>query len=228
MSETPIHSLPAAEVLPDTATRIAVLLSRAFTDQRHVDRYSDEERAELGPHVARVHTAHPTAGETMPTEWLDHFPTLRNFNRTPAERREAIHLVAEAKGYFAAHVSLWAQRFLFEGEYLNGGYIEDVAADPLHLGDGLATAAMHAATQHARALGLDLLGLATGIIPFYERLGWRTWEGTHLFSVIHLEYADEPLMLLALTRAGETFAANTGAMRSRRLWRFGEIPNDWP
>jgi predicted N-acetyltransferase YhbS len=228
VSEPAITVINAASVSDADAHRLSVLLGRAYTDQRHIDRYTAEEHAELSPHIARIHSVHPTAGETMPPDWLDHFPTLRNFKRQPAERREAFHFVAESGGYLAAHVSLWAQRFLFEGEYLNGGYIEDVATDPLHLGQGLATAAMQAATGHAKALKLDLLGLATGIGPFYERLGWRTWQGSHLFSVIHLEYPDEPLMLLPLTAAGERFAATTGGMRSRRLWRFGEIPNDWP
>jgi len=228
VSEPPIAALPAADVSSADAQRLAVLLGRAYTDQRHIDRFAPAEYAELAPHIARIHAAHPTLGQTMPAAWLEHFPTLRNFHREPAQRREAFHFVAEVDGYFATHVSLWAQRFLFDGEYLGGGYIEDVATDPLHLGEGLATASMRAATDHARAMGLDIIGLATGIGAFYERLGWRTWEGSHLFSVIHLEYPDEPLMLLPLTAAGERFAANAGAMRSRRLWRFGEIPNDWP
>lgn len=228
MSDPAINRIGAHEVDAAEAHRIAVLLGRAFTDQRHLDRYSPEEHERLDAHVARIHAIHPREGEVMPPDWLDHFPTLRNFKRPPAERREAFHFLAHAQAYFAAHVSLWAQRFLFEGQFLNGGYIEDVATDPLHLGEGLATKAMSAATDFARDLELDILGLATGIAPFYERLGWRTWEGSHLFSVIHLEYPDEPLMLLPITQAGEAFAANSGAMRSRRLWRFGEIPNDWP
>ncbi len=228
MSEPSIARLAANEINTATSNRLAVLLGRSFTDQRHIDRYTQEEHERLGPHVSRVHRAHPTAGETMPAEWLKNFPTIRNLDRPADERREAYHFVREFDGYLTTHVSLWAQRFLFEGAFLNGGYIEDVAADPLHLGEGLPTAAMRAATEYARAMGLDLLGLATGIAPFYERLGWRTWEGSHLFSVIHLEYPDEPLMLLPLTPAGEAFAANSGAMRSRRLWRFGEIPHDWP
>lgn len=228
MSDPAITRIAAPEVDAETAHRIAVLLGRSFTDQRHLDRYTPEEHQRLDTHVARIHSTHPRNGETMPPDWLEDFPTLRNFHRQPAERREAFHFLVPSDDYFAAHVSLWAQRFLFEGEFLNGGYIEDVATDPLHLVQGLASAAMSAATDFARDLGLDILGLATGIAPFYERLGWRTWEGSHLFSVIHLEYPDEPLMLIPLTPAGDTFAANSGPMRSRRLWRFGEIPHDWP
>ncbi len=227
MSET-VRCIPAGEVDAPLARQVAVLLGRAFTDQRHIDRLSPEEHQTLDAHIARVHAIHPAAGELMPAEWLKHFPTCRNIERPRTERREAFHFLAETDGYPAAHVSLWAQRFLFEGTFLNGGYIEDVATDPLHVGEGLATLAMKEATGHARELGLDILGLATGIGPFYERLGWRTWEGTHLFSVIHLEYADEPLMLLPLTPTGEQFTARSGPMRSRRLWRFGETPDDWP
>lgn len=164
----------------------------------------------------------------MPAHWLEHFPTVRNFQRPTAERREAWHFIDERDGYAAAHVSLWAQRFLIDGVFLNGGYIEDVATDPNHLGEGLASQAMRAAQDFAGTLQLDVLGLATGIVPFYERLGWRTWGGSHLFSVIHLEYPDEPLMMLPLSAAGASAAAGEGPARSRRLWRFGEIPEDWP
>lgn len=228
MSERQVTNTPAREVDTQTARQIAVLLGRSFTDQRHTDRYTPDDHERLDAHVARIHAAHPRDGELMPADWLDHFPTFRNFNRQPAERREAFHFLVPCAAYYAAHVSLWPQRFLFEGQFLNGGYIEDVATDPLHLGEGHASAAMTAAAAFARRLELDILGLATGIAPFYERLGWRTWEGTHLFSVLHLEYPDEPLMLLPLTPTGEAFAAMSGAMRSRRLWHFREIPTDWP
>ncbi|HMO55251.1 MAG TPA: GNAT family N-acetyltransferase [Tepidiformaceae bacterium] len=227
MSE-PIFVVSAAECREPLERQAAALLGRAYTDQRHIDRWDSEQHAALDPHVARIHGSPPADLELMPPEWLDHFPTLRNFKRAPGERREAYHFIAPGEGYLKAHVSLWPQRFLFGGNFLSGGYIEDVATDPLHLGAGLASAAMATATRYAHGLRLDLLGLATGIEAFYERLGWRTWDGTHRFTVLNLDYPDEPLMLLPLTPAGETFAANSGEMRSRRLWRFGEIPDDWP
>ena len=121
---------------------------------------------------------------------------------------------------------MFAQFFRFGGDEASAGYIEDVATDPLHLGEGLASAAIRAAEEHACAIGLDILGLATAIAPFYERLGWRTWQGGHTFQVVDfgLSYPDEPLMLLPLNEAGTRLAANAGQMLSWRLWRFHDRP----
>lgn len=228
MVTTHIQAMAANDVDDALARRINVLLGRAFTDQRHTDRYTPEDHAALDAHVTRVHASAPDAGELMPADWLANFPTVRNFERRPAERREAWHFIVERDGYTAAHASLWAQHFLIDDAYINGGYIEDVATDPLHLGEGLASEAMRAAQNFARQTDLDILGLATGIGAFYERLGWQAREGSHLFSVLDMEYPDEPLMLLPLTSAGEDYSRRKGPVRSRRLWRFGEIPDDWP
>ena len=172
-----IETLPAAAVDEATANQLAVLLGRAFTDARHVERYSADERAKLLESVARVHGSPPGAGELMPSDFLDNFPTLRNLRRLPAQRRACEHLIARGDGYLAAHASLFAQHFRFGDLEAKGGYIEDVATDPLHLGQRLATSAMALAVGRARELRLDILGLATGIQEFYRRLGWRDWEG---------------------------------------------------
>ncbi len=208
------------------ARQLAVLLGRAFTDEHHVQRYSAEEEAALGEPGRRVHAAPPAPGELMPQSYLDNFPALRNFARPGPERRECEHFIAMASGYAASHVAMFAQHFQFNGIGASAGYIEDVATDPLHLGEGLASAAMRAAESHGRELELDVLGLATGIQPFYERLGWNTWEGGHTFQVsdFALSYPDEPLMLLPLTNAGEQLAAHAGQMLSWRLWRFHDRP----
>ena len=162
----------------------------------------------------------------MPAGFLKRFPTFRNAMKPPQVRREALHFVAPRAGYLASHVSLWSQYFVFEGLELRGGYIEDVATDPLHLGEGLAQAGMLRAARHAREFGLEVLGLATGLIGYYERLGWLPWEGGHTFHVAGrgAAYPDRPLMLLPLSEAGIALARRRGEMRSWRMMRFGEGP----
>ena len=221
-----VELVPADSVDDATARQLAVLLGRAFTDVRHTERYSEEQRSELMESVVRVHEAPPNPGELMPKGYLDNFPSLRNLARPPGERRRCDHFVARAEGYLATHVALFAQHFRFEGLEAAGAYIEDVATDPLHLEQHLATSAMAAAVNRARELELDLVGLATGIQGFYHRLGWRDWEGGHTFQVVDfgLSYPDEPLMLYPLTPVGEAMASRAGQMMSWRLWRFGERP----
>lgn len=219
-------TITARELDDAGARRLAVLLGRAYTDERHVRGYSEDERAARAADIERVHGSPPNPGELMPREYLNRFPTIRNARRPAEERREAVHFVAEADGYFAAHVSLWAQHFKFGGAELAGGYIEDVATDPLQLGHRLAMDGMREAERKARALGLGVIGLATGLRGYYERLGWLPWDGDHLFHVAerNAAYPDQPLYLLPLTPEGKRLAGQTGTMRSWRVARFGERP----
>lgn len=206
------------------AHRLAVLLGRAYTDERHLKAYPPDLLARLTPDIERVHAAPPDRGELMPAEYLAQFPTLRNARKPAAERREAIHFFAEAEGYIASHVSLWPQFFDFAGAQVQGGYIEDVATDPLHLGEDLAVHGMREAERQARDLGLGLLGLATGLTGYYERLGWLLWDGEHHFRTSGREgmRLDQPLYLLPLDAAGERITTGRGVIQSWRLQRFGD------
>ena len=215
-----IECLRASALDATCSLELATLLSRAFTDERHVTAFSGERAEAWLPHVARVQAADPLDHELMPQSFLDAFPTLRNARRPAPERREGLHFVLCFEGYLATHVSLWAQEFTFAGERVRGGYIEDVATDPLCLGRGFASQAMRAAEMEARALGLDVLGLATEIGPCYERLGWRTRDGHHTMTIGEHSFPDEPLMLLPLTPPGERLTAGSGDMQSERLPRF--------
>jgi len=202
------------------ALALAVLLSRAFTDERHATAFTGERAEAWLPHIGRVQGARPRENEVMPQSFLDAFPTLRNARRPAGERRGSLHFVVEEEGCLAAHASLWPQRFDSGGRAIWGGYIEDVATDPLHAGRGLASGLMRAAEDEARRLGLEILGLATGIGPFYARLGWQTWDGHHTMTIGGHASPDEPLMLLPLGAGGEWLAARGGEMASTRLWRF--------
>lgn len=222
MRRMEFHGLGSRDLDGVTLRKLAVLLGRAYTDARHVDAYSEADRALWGPAIERVHAAAPAPGELMPEAFLKRFPTWRNGQRPAAERRQAWHFVADTGEYFAGHVSLWAQHFVFGDEEVSGGYIEDVATDPLHLGGRLAMHLMVTAQDRARELGLGLLGLATGLRGYYERLGWEPWTGDHVFHVAerNAAYPDQPLYLLPLSEAGERMARGTGTMKSWRLARF--------
>ena len=127
------------------ARQLAVLLGRAYTDERHIASFSLEERSLWASDVARVHSSAPAAGELMPADYLRRFPTVRNLAKPPGERRSAIHLFVKADGYLISHVSLWSQFFALDELELIGGYIEDVATDPLDLRKGLAHEGMRTA-----------------------------------------------------------------------------------
>ncbi len=215
-----------ASQLDETAVRtLRVLLGRAYTDERHLRGFSPEERDRWAVDIERVHQAPPFPGELMPDAYLNRFPTLRNARRLPADRRHSTHFLVEATdGAFASHVSLWPQHFKFGTAALSGGYIEDVATDPLYLGRQLAMAGMREAERSARELGLGVLGLATGLVGYYERLGWIPWAGDHLLHVAERNsaYPDQPLYLLPLTTEGMRMARGAGTMKSWRLARFGD------
>lgn len=215
-----IRCLASHEIDAEAGLQLAVLLSRAYTDERHVRARQGERAAAWLPQVARVQAAHPLDRAVMPDSFLAQFPTLRNARRAPGERRASLHFIAREEGYLSTHVSLWAQRFDFDGGPLVGGYIEDVATDPLHLGRGLAAAAMRAAQAEAEARGLEALGLATGIPAFYERLGWSTWQGSHAMTTGEHTFPDEPLMLMPLGERVAWLARQSGELRSERLLRF--------
>lgn len=215
----------AAPGLDEALTlQLGVLLGRAYTDERHLKAYPPDLLAQLTPDIERVHAAPPDRRELMPAEYLSQFPTLRNAGKPAAERREALHFIAAAEGYVASHVSLWPQFFDFAGAQVQGGYIEDVATDPLHLGEDLAVRGMREAERRARDLGLGLLGLATGLAGYYERLGWLLWDGEHHFRTSGREgvHLDQPLYLLPLDAAGERITTGSGVIQSWRLQRFGD------
>lgn len=222
-----LRIIEAAKFDEGLTRQLAVLLGRAYTDQRHMDGFSEGRRRELEPHARRVHVFGPGSGELMPQSFRDEFPTLRNLARPADNRRQSVHVVDRRQDYVATHVSLWPQYFRCGDAAAGGGYIEDVATDPLDLGRGLATAAMEAATARAREQRLDILGLASGLRGFYERLGWQRWNGAHTFHVddFGLAYPDEPLFILPLSGAGHRLAAASGEMHTWRLWRYGETPD---
>ena len=87
-----------------------------------------------------------------------------------------LHCIALLDGQTVAHAAV-VERELHAGERpLRTGYVEAVATAPALQGRGVGTLVMRAANEHI--LGSYELGaLGTGEHGFYERLGWRTWQG---------------------------------------------------
>jgi GNAT superfamily N-acetyltransferase len=172
--------LAAAAIDQALQDDLAVLLSRAYTDDRHLTSYSDDERKRWGTDVARLRDAvgRPHAGAAMPRAWLARFPTMRNLWREPSERAASWHFLAYAGAVLAGHVGVFEHEFWIDAEGpLRAAFVEDVATDPSALRSGVATRLMTAARDDARAAGAALMGLSTGIPEFYERLGWTCWQG---------------------------------------------------
>ena len=196
------------EVLRD---ELAVLLSRAYTDARHLASYSDAERSRWAADIAALRNAGgtPLPGAAMPHAWLARFPTMRNLWREPAERLASRHFTARAGSLLVGHVGVFEHDFwIDDAGPLPAAFVEDVATDPGGLRRGVASGLMAAARDYAIASGAALMGLSTGIPEFYERLGWVAWSGP-------AEYRDAQgrtlpnigTMVLPLTAQADAFIA---------------------
>lgn len=81
--------------------------------------------------------------------------------------------VLEADGRVVSHVRIFARRMLVRGVALPIGGIGSVATYPEYEGRGFATALLRDAIEQMEGAGHALSFLFTGLLPFYERLGWR-------------------------------------------------------
>jgi aminoglycoside 2'-N-acetyltransferase I len=86
------------------------------------------------------------------------------------------HFVLELEGTIVSHAAV-VERELHVGDRpIRTGYVEAVATAPDRQGQGLGSAVMREATAHIQTT-FDLGALGTGKHGFYERLGWKTWQG---------------------------------------------------
>ena len=87
-----------------------------------------------------------------------------------------VHVIAEADGRVVAHASLVERELHTAGHRLRTGYVEAVATRPSHQRRGLGSLVIGEVGElidRTYRLG----ALATGVVGFYERLGWVAWEG---------------------------------------------------
>lgn len=86
------------------------------------------------------------------------------------------HVVLDVDGEIVAHASVVPRVLHVGGVPLRTGYVEAVATAPGRQGSGYGTAVMQEIGDHIRAR-FEIGALGTGRHAFYERLGWRTWQG---------------------------------------------------
>ena len=86
------------------------------------------------------------------------------------------HVILELHGELASHAAVVEREVRFGGRPLRAGYVEAVATTPALQGTGLGTIVMTAVGELIRQ-GFEIGMLGTGSHPFYERLGWRIWQG---------------------------------------------------
>jgi aminoglycoside 2'-N-acetyltransferase I len=87
-----------------------------------------------------------------------------------------LHFVVDVDGEIVAHASVVERELHVGGRPLRTGYVEAVATAPGRQGAGLGSLLMVEVTAHIRD-GFELGALGTGRQSFYERLGWRIWDG---------------------------------------------------
>ena len=86
------------------------------------------------------------------------------------------HFVIEAEGEIVSHASVVERELHTGGLRLSTGYVEGVATLPAHRRRGFATAIMERVGDHVdRTFQLGALG--SGLLAFYQRLGWFVWQG---------------------------------------------------
>jgi aminoglycoside 2'-N-acetyltransferase I len=87
-----------------------------------------------------------------------------------------MHVIVEAHGRVVGHASVVQRELHTAGQRLRTGYVEAVATRPNHQRRGLGSLVIGEVGElidRTYRLG----ALATGVVGFYERLGWVVWEG---------------------------------------------------
>ena len=87
-----------------------------------------------------------------------------------------LHVVLDLDGVIVSHASVVERELRVAGHALRTGYVEAVATAPDYQGRGHGTRVMRAIGAVIEA-GYELGALGTGEHGFYERLGWRIWQG---------------------------------------------------
>ena len=87
-----------------------------------------------------------------------------------------LHVVLELDGRIVSHASVVERELQVAGRPLRTGYVEAVATAPGFQGRGYGTRVLEVIGEAIDA-GYELGALGTGEIGFYDRLGWRVWQG---------------------------------------------------
>lgn len=137
--------------------------------------------------------------------------------------RPVAFVVIRRAGRLVAH-AMWVDRWLERGgaRPRRTAYVEFVVTDPLHRGEGLATAVLERLLEEIRGRGYTLSALSPATYRIYERLGWRLWKGP--LSARHpdgrqVDTPEEEVMVL--DEDGDWMSARTDPLSIE--WREGEV-----
>jgi aminoglycoside 2'-N-acetyltransferase I len=86
------------------------------------------------------------------------------------------HVVVEDGGGIAAHAAVVPRVLEVAGHPFQTGYVEGVTTDPARRRQGLGSQIMREVAQLLRSEH-EMGALSTSVHSFYERLGWRRWNG---------------------------------------------------
>ena len=111
-----------------------------------------------------------------------------------------VHVVADLDGVIIAHAAVVERELQMAGAPLRTGYVEAVATTPARQGEGHGALVMREVNAIIRER-FELGALGTGVLHFYERLGWVPWQGpTYVRTPGGLERtSDEDGAILVLT-----------------------------
>ena len=87
-----------------------------------------------------------------------------------------MHFILSDRGRMVSHASVVERVLELDGRPLRTGYVEAVATLPDRQGEGLGTVVVRNVTAYIDQ-AYELGALCTGVVPFYERLGWQLCPG---------------------------------------------------
>ena len=101
---------------------------------------------------------------------IDFFPVMQSYGKP------LTHILLYLGEELVSH-ALWVTRLMQAGDscIMKTAYVEAVATLPIHQGKGYATAVMTRLEEEVQ--DYDIAALSPSDISFYERLGWRLWDG---------------------------------------------------
>jgi aminoglycoside 2'-N-acetyltransferase I len=133
-----------------------------------------------------------------------------------------LHFVLDQDGTIVAHAAVVPRDLHVDRRPIRAGYVEAVATLPALQGQGFGTIVMRDVDAHIDET-YELGALGTGSHHFYERLGWRTWQGPSFVRTstgIERTPDEDGYILVLLTRSSP--ALDLAAPISCE-WRAGDV-----
>ncbi len=134
---------------------------------------------------------------------------------------DATHILAFNNKKLVSHAA-WVERELrvIGMSPLKSAYIEAVATDSAHQGNGFGSALMNEIPKHLQYF--DIAALSPSEPDFYKRNGWEMWQGKLSYrhnGEIH-DTPDEDVMVLRLPKTPATLSLSSALETD---WRLGDV-----